>query len=83
MGGSGSLGHESGFPQVFSGAKLPITIVDGPCKFSVTSGTVCPDGQPKGTTPFGVLAKGGHRSKTSITFATGARYRLTTSQIEP
>ena len=82
MGGSGSLGHESGFPQAFSGAKHLITIVDGPCKFLVTSGTVGPDGQTKGY-PFGVSAKGGRRSQTSITFATGVRCRPTTSQIEP
>ena len=48
MGGSGSLGNENGFSQAFLGAKLLITIVDGPCKISVTSGTVAPDGQTKG-----------------------------------
>jgi len=82
IGGSGSLGNESSFPQAFSRAKLLITIVDGPCKISVTSGTVAPDGKTKGY-PLWVSAKGGRCSQTSITFATGVHYRPTTSQLEP
>jgi len=59
MGGSGSLGNESGFPQAFSDAKLLITIIDGPCKFSVTSETVGPDGQTKGYPLWGFGKKVG------------------------
>ena len=59
MGGSASLGHESGFPQAFSGAKLVITILYGSYKFLVTSGTVAPDGQTKGYPIWGFGKKVG------------------------
>ena len=59
MGGSGSLGNESGFPQAFSDAKLLITIIDGPCKFSVTSDTIGPNGQTKGYSLWGFGKKVG------------------------
>jgi len=48
MGGCGSLGHESDFLHVISGANLLINILDGPCKFSGKSGTVGPDEKNKG-----------------------------------
>ena len=40
MGGCVSLGHESDFHHVISGANLLINISDGPCKVSGKSGTV-------------------------------------------
>ena len=40
MGSCGSLGHESDFIRVISGANHPINISDGPCKVLGKSGTV-------------------------------------------
>ena len=48
MGVYGSLGHESDFVHVISGANIFINILDGPCKVSGKSGTVGPDEKYKG-----------------------------------
>ena len=48
MGGCGSLGHESDFLHVISGANLLINILDGLCKVLEKSGTVGPDEENKG-----------------------------------
>ena len=48
MGVCGSLGHESDFLRVISGANLPINILDGPCKVSGKSETAGPDEKNKG-----------------------------------
>ena len=48
MGGCGSLGHESDFLHVLSGANLVINNLDGPHEFLGKSGTVRPDEKNKG-----------------------------------
>ena len=65
VGGCGSLGHESDFLHVLSGANLLINIADGPRELSGKSGTVGPDEKTKG-----VIRQKVGALQTSITFAT-------------
>src|SRR5581483_11788755 len=81
MDGCSRLGHGRGFLRVISGANLLINIIEGPRKFSgdfATGISGCFRTRlPKGTT-FGAW----ENFKTSITFATGVRFRPTNYQNE-
>src|SRR5581483_928572 len=76
------LGHGRGFLRVISGANLLINIIEDPRKFSgdfATGFSGCFRTRlPKGTPPL----VPGQNFKTSITFATGVRFRPTNYQNE-
>src|SRR5581483_7064578 len=81
MDGCSRLGHRRGFLRVISGANLLINIIEGRRKFSgdfATGFSGCFWTRlPKGT-PYRAWQK----FKTSITFATGVRFRPTNYQNE-
>src|SRR5581483_4601778 len=81
MDGCSRLGHGRGFLRVILGPNLLINIIEGPRKFSggfAMGFSGCLRTRlPKGT-PFGA----GQNFKTSITFATGVRFRPTNYQNE-
>src|SRR5581483_217193 len=81
MDGCSRLGHGRGFLRVISGANLLINIIEGPRKFLVISPRDFPDASGPGyqRVPPSVP---GQNFKTSITFATGVRFRATNYQNE-
>src|SRR5581483_11670340 len=89
MDGCRRLGHGRGFLRVISGANLLINIIEGPRKFSgdfATGFFGCPprdfqDASGPGYQRAPPLVPG-QNFKTSITFATGARFRPTNYQNE-
>src|SRR5581483_11382813 len=81
MDGCSRLGHGRGFLRVISGANLLINIVEGPRKISGDFATGFPDasGPSYQRVPPLVL---GQNFKSSITFASGVRFRPTNYQHE-
>src|SRR5581483_6018054 len=76
-----SFGAWRGFLRVISGANLLINIIEGPRKFSGDFSTGFP-GCFRTRLPKGTSLVPGQKFKTSVTFATGVRFRPTNYQNE-
>src|SRR5581483_11886055 len=81
MDGCSRLGHGRGFLRVISGANLLTNIIEGPSKFSGDFATGF-SGCLLTRLPKGTPLVPGQNFKTSITFATGVRFRPTNYQNE-
>src|SRR5581483_7750181 len=81
MDGCCRLGHVRGFLRVISGANLLINIIEGPRKFSGDFATGL-SGCFRTSLPKGTPLVPGQNFKTSITCATGVRFRPTNYQNE-
>src|SRR5581483_7311126 len=81
MDGCSRLGHGRGFLRVISGANLLINIIEGPRKISGDFATGF-FGCSRTRLPKGTPLVPGQKFKTSITFATGVRFRPTNHQNE-